>query len=156
MKYVLMYDKRFNEMNDINHKDTMYITVRDVDKFKEMCRDRSVYDDGVDSRGHYEWQTYEDEWTRIDDAAVLEALDELQERYEKSIGGITQSKADTERKWNIEIVIDKQDTGTIIQTNSEPISMKEVHEAIDVMLKPSFFGKHLTEIRIYTDTGTES
>lgn len=50
--------------------------------------------------------------------------------------------------WNIIITLD---TGEVIKTNSEPVEMNEVQEAINTMLKPSFFGKRIKKFEIVAE-----
>ena len=49
------------------------------------------------------------------------------------------------KKWNIIITLD---TGEKIKTNTIPVSMEEVQEAMRVLIKPSIFGMRIESFEI--------
>lgn len=119
-----------------------YLYVDDVDAFIQECGDTWIYD-GVDKTGVYHWNNNYEEW-RLTDVETDKKIREII----NSIGGITKVKEDVFVGWNIIITLD---SGEVIKTNSEPVDMNEVQEAINIMLKPSFFGKRIKKFEIVAE-----
>jgi len=122
--------------------DTMYLYIDNVKDFLDDCNDEWI-SDNVDETGIYQWDNKSWTWVRANSAvedkirALVKKIDSPRQEHtsqsNKSIG------------WNILITLN---TGEIIQTNSEPVPINEVHEAIDILLRPSFFGKTIKEFKI--------
>ena len=71
-----------------------------------------------------------------------------QSTIDNKTGGITRAKENISVGWNIVITLD---SGEVIKTNSEPVDMSEVQEAMNIMLKPSFFGKRVKKFEIVAE-----
>ena len=119
-----------------------YLYIDNVEDFLNDCGDEYV-SDNVEETGVYQWDFFNYVWVDADfeieqkiNSLVKEINSSCQEptnQNNKSIG------------WNILITLN---TGEVIQTNSEPVPMNEVHEAIDILLRPSFFGKTIKKFEI--------
>ena len=139
-----MANKYFNEDFKVCtiKNNPMYLYIDDVEDFLNDCGDDWISDD-VDETGIYQWDNESWTWVRANSAvddkirALIKKINSLRQetpyQNNKSIG------------WNILITLN---TGEVIQTNSEPVPMNEVHEAIDILLRPSFFGKTIKEFKI--------
>jgi hypothetical protein len=118
-------------------KGPLYLYIDNVEDFLDDCRDEWI-SDNVDEPGVYQWKDDYEMWVMANS------------NIEKKIKTIVEQNTSCQSnnisiKWNILITLN---TGEIIQTNSEPVSMNEVHEAIDILLRPSFFGKTIKEFKI--------
>jgi predicted glycosyltransferase len=118
-------------------KSPLYLYIDDVEDFLKDCGDEWI-SDNVDKKGIYQWNSYDDVWVFADPS------------IEKKIKTIVEQNTSCQSnnisvKWNILITLNTNET---IQTNSEPVPMNEVHEAIDILLRPSFFGKTIKEFKI--------
>ena len=133
---------------DVNfHKCTLlesyFIYVGDVEEFRQQCDKETISDYGVRETGCYFWNDTSESWcppTANEEDKIMRAIE--------GIGGITRAKGDVFVGWNIIITLD---TGEVIKTNSEPVEMNEVQEAINTMLKPSFFGKRIKKFEIVAE-----
>lgn len=117
--------------------DPTYLYIDNVKEFLYDCGDDYIADE-VNEIGVYRWDSYLEVWVFADPA------------IDKKIRALVEQNTSCQSnnisiKWNILITLN---TGEVIQTNSEPVSMNEVHEAIDILLKPSFFGKTIQEFKI--------
>lgn len=124
-------------------KDPAYLYIDDVDKFLHDCGNGYV-SDGVDKSGVYLWNDYYCVWDLADPEidkkikAIVEEITSLRQE-------LPRQSNNTFTNWNISVVLD---TGETIQINSEPISINEIPEAVDILLRPSFFGKRIKEFKI--------
>ena len=145
MTNVYFFDKELKQ-SSIDDPNAFYVYVEDVDEFIDLCGDNWEFQ-GVEDVGCYTWSnssfTWEDS-TMNDRKAVEQAVKKIKE----STGGIARPKGDVFVGWNIVITLD---SGEVIKTNSEPVDMNEVQEAINVMLKPSFFGKRIKKFEIVAE-----
>ena len=119
-----------------------YLYIDNVKDFLKDCGDDWI-SDGVDRPGVYQWNSDFDGWSLPDfetDEKIRSLVKEVNSLHQEN-----PSQNDNSIGWNILITLN---TGEVIQTNSEPVSMNEVHEAIDILLKPSFFGKTIKEFKI--------
>ena len=142
---VYFFDKELKQ-SSISAPDTAYVYVEDIDEFKDLCGD-NWENEGIDDVGCYTWSNSSFTWegsTMNDCKAVEQAVKEIKE----STGGITRPKGDVFVGWNIVITLD---SGEVIKTNSEPVDMDEVQEAMNIMLKPSFFGKRIKKFEIVAE-----
>ena len=119
-----------------------YLYIDDVEAFIQECGDDWI-SDGVDKTGIYHWNDYDELWE-----PTISTIEEKIKEVINSVGGITRVGKNTFIGWNIIITLD---TGEIIKTNSEPVEMNEVQEAINTMLKPSFFGKRIKKFEIVAE-----
>ena len=139
-----MANKYFNEDFKVCtiKNNPMYLYIDDVEDFLNDCGDDWVSDD-VDETGIYQWDNESWTWVRANSA-----VDDKIRALIKKINSLRQEPTSQNNKsigWNILITLN---TGEVIQTNSEPVPMNEVHEAIDILLRPSFFGKTIKEFKI--------
>lgn len=139
-----MANKYFNEDFKVcTIKDNpMYLYIDNVEDFLDDCSDDWI-SDNVDETGIYQWDN--ESWTW---EIANSAIDDKIRALVKKINPLRQETISQNYKsigWNILITLN---TGEVIQTNSEPVPMNEVHEAIDILLKPSFFGKTIKEFKI--------
>ena len=120
-----------------------FLYIDNVKDFLNDCGEEYISDE-VDETGVYQWDEGYGVWvfasTAIDKKirALVEEINSLRQETPRQ-------NNDVSIKWNILITLN---TGEVIQTNSEPVSMNEVHEAIDILLRPSFFGKTIKEFKI--------
>lgn len=119
-----------------------YIYVDDVDAFIQECGDEWI-SDGVDKTGVYHWNNFDELWE-----SAIPSVEEKIREVINSVGGITRIGKNISTGWNIIITLD---SGETIKTNSEPVDMNEVQEAINIMLKPSFFGKRIKKFEIVAE-----
>lgn len=128
-------------------KDPAYLYIDDVDKFLHDCGDGYI-SDGVDKSGVYLWNDYYCVW----DLADPEIDKKIRALVIKEINTLRQEKSHQDNNkvagWNILITLDTSET---IKINSEPVSINEIHEAIDILLKPSFFGKRIKKFEIVAE-----
>lgn len=122
--------------------DPEYLYVDDVDAFIQECGDEWIFEN-VDRTGVYHWNDYEEAWE-----PAISIVEEKIRGIINPIGGITKVKENVFVGWNIVITLD---SGEVIKTNSEPVDMNEVQEAINTMLKPSFFGKRIKKFEIVAE-----
>ena len=134
------------KQSKIHDNDTKYVYVEDVNEFIDLCGDNYEYE-GVDDTGCYTWSDDDFAWrpSTMNDCKAIES--EVQ-KIKKSTGGITKGKGNIFVGWNIIITLDTSET---IKTNSEPISIDEAQEAINILLKPSFFGKRIKKFEIVAE-----
>ena len=124
----------------------MYLYIDNVEDFLNDCGDDWISDD-VDKSGIYQWDN--ESWTwEIANSAVDDKIRALI----KKTNSLRQEKSSQDNnkivRWNILVTLD---TGETIKINSEPVSINDIHEAIDILLKPSFFGKRIKKFEIVAE-----
>lgn len=119
-----------------------YIYVDDVEAFIRECGDEWIADD-IEEIGVYYWNNDFEVWRLADVKTDLKIREII-----KTINNITKVKRDILIGWNIFITLD---TGETIKTNSEPISINNVQEAINILLRPSFFGRRIKKFEIVAE-----
>lgn len=124
-------------------KDPAYLYIDDVDSFLNDCGDDYITEN-VDETGVYQWDDYNGLW-ELADPEIDKNIRTLVMKEINSLDKETPHQNNKSNGWNISITLN---TGEVIQTNSEPVPMNEVHEAIDILLRPSFFGKTIKEFKI--------
>lgn len=122
-----------------------YLYVDDVEDFLRECGDEWISDD-VDKPGVYQWNDYNEVWD-LANLAVDEKVREII-RQDSPRQEMPRQGGDIFVGWNILITLD---TGETIKTNSEPISMSDVQEAMDILLRPSFSGKRIKKFEIVAE-----
>lgn len=142
---VYFFDKELKQ-SSISAPDTAYVYVEDIDEFKDLCGD-NWENEGVDDVGCYTWSNTDFVWrpSTLNDRMCIER--EIK-KIKESTGGITKAKENIFAGWNIIVTLD---SGEVIKTNSEPVDMDEVQEAMNIMLKPSFFGKRIKKFEIVAE-----
>lgn len=140
MANVYFLDKDYHKCTPL---ESYYIYVEDVEEFQQICDNHEISDYGVKDTGFYFWNEADDMWS----LPTTEEVKEITKTIEV-IGGITKIKGKVFVGWNIIITLD---TGETIKTNSEPVDINEVQEAINIMLKPSFFGKRIKKFEIVAE-----
>ena len=68
--------------------------------------------------------------------------------YKKISEKISSNVKGTKKGWNIIIILD---TGERIKTNTEPVSIEDVQEAIGVLVKPSILGMRIKSFEIIAE-----
>lgn len=121
-------------------KGPLYLYIDNVEDFLNDCRDEWI-SDNVDEPGIYQWKDDYEVWTMADsniEKKIRAIVDEIsrQENNNRNV------------KWNISVTLD---TDEIIKINSEPVSINDIHEAIDILLKPSFFSKRIKKFEIVAE-----
>ena len=119
-----------------------YLYIDDVDAFIQECGDEWI-SDGVDKMGVYHLNYF-----NVLQASAISLVEEIIRVVLHSVGGITRIEKNIFAGWNIVITLD---SGETIKTNSQPVDMNEVQEAINIMLKPSFFGKRIKKFEIVAE-----
>lgn len=119
-----------------------YIYVDDVEAFIRECGEDWISDD-VKEKGVYYWNNNLEVWRLADAKSDLKIREII-----KTINNITKVKKDIPTVWSILITLD---TGETIKTNSEPISINDAQEAINILLRPSFFGKRIKKFEIVAE-----
>lgn len=145
MANVYFFDDKIRQ-STVSDRDTKYVYVEDFDEFIEICGDNYEHE-GVDGVGCYTWSDSSYTWepsTPNDCKAIESEVQKIKERT----GGVTKVKEDVFVGWNIIITLD---SGEVIKTNSEPVDMNEAQEAINILLKPSFFGKRIKKFEIVAE-----
>lgn len=139
----MYFNKKFEVCTIDNGPEYLYID--DVEDFLRECGDDWI-SDNVDKPGVYQWNDYNEVWDLANlaiDEKVRKIIRQDFPRQELPCQG-----GNIFIGWNILITLD---TGETIKTNSEPISMNEVQEAINILLKPSFFGKRIKKFEIVAE-----
>jgi hypothetical protein len=113
-----------------------YLYIDDVENFLEDCGDEYI-SDGVDEPGIYQWSDDDDAW--------FIANPNIEKKIRAIVEQNSPCQSDKPIGWNILVTLN---TGDVIQTNSVPLLIKEIPEAIDILLRPSFFGKTIKEFKI--------
>ena len=137
----IYFNSDFKVCSSVGNSPT-YLYIDSVHDFLYDCGDDYI-SDNVDEKGVYQWDSYHDIWVFADPS-----IDRKIKALVKEINSTRQELTSQNNKsicWNILITLN---TGEVIQTNSEPVPMNEVHEAIDILLRPSFFGKTIQEFKI--------
>ena len=139
------FDNKIKQ-STIDDRNVRYVYVEDVAEFLELCADNFI-SNGVNEVGCYTWSDsfYTWEPSTMNDCKIIES--EVA-RIKEQAGGITRAKENIFVGWNIVITLD---SGEVIKTNSEPVDMSEVQEAMNIMLKPSFFGKRIKKFEIVAE-----
>ena len=139
-----MANKYFNDDFEVCSisKDPAYLYIDDVDQFLYDCSAGYV-SEGVDKSGVYLWNDYYCIWD-LADPEIDKKIRTLVEKI-NSLRQESPRQNDKPTGWNILVTLN---TGDVIQTNSVPLSIKEIPEAIDILLRPSFFGKTIKEFKI--------
>lgn len=134
------FDDKFNVCAVEDNPEYLYVD--DVDAFIKECGNMWIFD-YVDRIGVYYWNNDNEAWSLANTE-----IDKKIREIVNLIGGITRVKEGVSVGWNIIITLD---SGEVIKTNSEPVDINEVQEAINVMLKPSFFGKRIKKFEIVAE-----
>lgn len=126
------FDCQLNPADSIYTAD--FIIVNSVEDFMEECEIAGVISNGVKQKGVFEWDDDALKWNLTDFSTAQNLrMKTLCERSEE---------------WNIIVTLKD---GTRIKTNDTPVPMNEVQEAINVMLKPSFFGSRIKKIELFVE-----
>jgi hypothetical protein len=121
-------------------KGPLYLYIDNVKEFLFDCSDDYI-SDNVDKPGIYQWDNDYDVWS-IAHSNIEKQVRAIVEQNIPHQGG------EIFVGWNILITLDTDET---IKINSEPVSINDVHEAINILLKPSFFGKRIKKFEIVAE-----
>lgn len=139
----MYFNKKFEVCTIDNGPEYLYID--NVDAFIQECGDDWI-SDNVNIPGTYYWDDHYEVWNLANfeiDQKIRAIIRQDFPRQE-----LPRQGGDIFVGWNILITLD---TGETIKTNSEPISMNDVQEAINILLKPSFFGKRIKKFEIVAE-----
>jgi hypothetical protein len=115
----------------------LYLYIDNVKEFLFDCGDDYI-SDNVENSGVYQWDDDYEAWSMAN-SNIEKKVKAIVERSFPHQGG------EIFVGWNILVTLDTDET---IKINSEPISTNEIPEAIDILLRPSFFGKRIKEFKI--------
>ena len=118
----------------------MYLYIDNVEDFLNDCGDEYISDE-VKETGIYQWNEYYEIWVSAASAIDRKIKAIVEQSIPRQGGEIFVG-------WNTLITLD---TGETIKINSEPVSINDIHEAIDILLKPSFFGKRIKKFEIVAE-----
>jgi hypothetical protein len=121
-------------------KGPTYLYIDNVKDFLNDCGDDWITD-GVDEPGIYQWKDDYEVWTMAN-SNIEKKIKTIVEQSIPHQGG------EIFVGWNILVTLDTDET---IKINSEPISINDIHEAINTLLKPSFFGKRIKKFEIVAE-----
>lgn len=127
--------------------DAVYLIINDVNEFINDAAKQTIFNDGVFENGFYTWSDDDCMWEIVLEKDIVSTLTQIQKENGKKDKGDNSTPQFV--GWNIIITLD---TGEIIKTNSELIDdFNEVVEAMNIMLKPSFFGKRIKSFEIVAE-----
>ena len=129
-----MFDKDLEEMKiDDGSRGWGYLYIENFEEFCSKYGDDWILD-GIEEDGLYEYDDDVQIWRKITNKIISkEILDKVNNK---------------KRGWNIIITLD---TGDKIQTNTVPVSMEDVQEAIGVLVKPSILGMRIKSFEIVAE-----
>ena len=120
-----------------------YLYIDDVSAFLKACGEDWIYNNvDTNGKGVYYWNDNCEEW-RPANTEIDKKIREIIKQNELSKQG-----GNVFVGWNILITLD---TGETIKTNSEPVLINDVQEAINILLRPSFFGKRIKKFEIVAE-----
>lgn len=122
-----------------------YLYVDDVVNFLRECGDDWISDEVYNS-GVYQWDNHNEVWSLANSEIDRRITSIIRQDFPRQ--ELPRQGGDIFVGWNILITLD---TDEIIKTNSEPISMNDVQEAINILLRPSFFGKRIKKFEIVAE-----
>ena len=134
-----MFNEDFEEITIEDSGNWCYLYVEDYRDFLNEYEDEWILD-GIDEDGFYKVDTCMEEWIKITDKNSL-AYKMILEKVSRNVKG-------AKKGWNIIIILD---TDEKIQTNTEPVSIEDVQEAIGVLVKPSILGMRIKSFEIVAE-----
>ena len=134
-----MFDEDFNEIKILDGDRWRYLYVEDYRDFLNEYEDDWVLD-GINEDGFYKYDTHIEEWTEITDKDSF--------TYKMISEKVSSNVKNAKKGWNIIIILD---TGEKIKTNTEPVSMEDVQEAMGVLVKPSILGMRIKSFEIVAE-----
>lgn len=134
-----MFNEDFEEITIEDSGNWCYLYVEDYRDFLNEYEDEWILD-GIDEDGFYKVDTRMEEWIKITDKNSL-AYKMISKKVPINVKGV-------KKGWNIIIILD---TGEKIQTNTEPVSIEDVQEAIGVLVKPSILGMRIKSFEIVAE-----
>lgn len=126
-------------------KSPLYLYIDNVKDFLEECADDYI-SDNVDEPGVYLWNNDYEVWTMAN-SNIEKKVKTIVEQSISCQETLTQG-GEIFIGWNILVTLD---TGETIKINSEPVPINDIHEAVNILLKPSFFGKRIKKFEIVAE-----
>lgn len=146
---VFMVDGYFNEVDDVELAEYVYIEKGSVDDFVNFLEDNKL---GYGSLTEDSWHYWSDGKWQFETLYKEDLIKELNGHLPKTffdVDSITKTtKTIKTNKTNEFNLIIKLNNGIAIQTNTEPCTLDEIFEALKVLQKPSILGKQVKEYRI--------
>lgn len=130
-----MFNEDFEEITIEDSGNWCYLYVENYRDFLNEYEDEWILD-GIDEDGFYKVDRCMEEWIKITDKNSL--------AYKM----ISKKVPINKKGWNIIITLN---TGEKIQTNTEPVSIEDVQEAIGVLVKPSILGMRIKSFEIVAE-----
>lgn len=134
-----MFNEDFKEIKVEDGDEWRYLYVEDYRDFLNEYEDDWILD-GIDKDGFYKYDTNKEEWVKITDKESFV--------YKMISEKVSSSIKSTKKGWNIVIILD---TGEKIKTNTEPVSIEDVQEAMGVLVKPSILGMRIKSFEIVAE-----
>lgn len=138
-----MFDENFKEITIEDSGDWCYLYVENYRDFLDKYEDVWVLN-GINEDGFYKyeefWEDIGGKWRKLTDKNSF--------TYKKISEKISSNVKGTKKGWNIIIILD---TGERIKTNTEPVSIEDVQEAIGVLVKPSILGMRIKSFEIIAE-----
>lgn len=131
-----MFDKNFKEISIDG--DWCYLYVTNWEDFLEEYGDEWTLD-GISEDGIYIFDVFYEYWSELTENSFA---------YKEILKRVLNDTKNTKEKWNIIVTLD---TGEKIQTNTIPVSIEDVQEAIGVLVKPSILGMRIKSIEIVAE-----
>ena len=138
-----MFDRDFNEITIEDSGDWCYLYVEDYRDF--LCKYEGDWVlDGIEKDGVY---IYEEFYEKLG-GKWRELTSKNSFVYGIILEKVSRKINNKKKGWNIIITLDN---GEKIQTNTEPVSIKDVQEAIGVLVKPSILGMRIKSFEIIAE-----
>lgn len=129
-----------------------YVLINNYEEFINDCRKEEIITDGLyNSYGEAEFKcpfvvkmTDDEEWEYLspNDYPTWLTTEIVKSESESATHESTNTNA---KLYNLYVIFK---SGITLQTNTEPITFEDITEAIEVLQKPSIFGKQIAEFKI--------
>lgn len=137
-----MFNYNFNEVA-IESFDWKYLYVTDYKDFVSEFGKRWILN-GIERDGIYEYEEFYEKFG----GKWRELTDKNSFIYKTISKKVSSNVKGAKKGWNIIVTLN---TGEKIQTNTEPVSIEDVQEAIGVLVKPSILGMRIKSFEIVAE-----